>query len=476
MPHVFPHPKMKTLAYLAWFAASLTIAAVKAQERSTDEQQLIQLAHDWCKAYLQKDAALLDRILATDYTGRGSLGTTATKAEELAGVKASSLEACVNDNINVRVYGTAAVVTGRGTRSGVHNGVPFKNRQVLWTDTYIKRDSRWQCVASQGTIVVQGLNAPAATDKPAAQSTGNLAAGESVKTAGIRMIPIDGGKYRVWTKRVGSGKIKVLLLHGGPGVTHEYLECFEDFLPAAGVEFYYYDQLGSHYSDQPNDPNLWTVERFREELEQVRAALGLENFYLYGQSWGGMLGIEYALKYQQHLKGLILSNMTASIPSYVSYVNELRKKLPAATLAILDKYEAKKDYENPEYQAAMMGEVYARHLCRLSPLPDPVERTFKHINAQVYNTMQGPNEFVITGNFKDWDRWADLPKIKVPTLVIGARHDEMNPEDIKREGRLLPRSRVAICENGSHLAMWDDQQAYFGYLLEFLRDVEPGKF
>src|ERR1017187_4248109 len=117
-----------------------------------------------------------------------------------------------------------------------------------------------------------------------------------VKTGGVKMIEIDGG-YKVWTRKVGKGKIKMLTLHGGPGCTHEYFECFEDFLPQQGVEFFYYDQLGSDYSDKPADKNLWRIERFTDEVEQVRKGLGLDNFILYGQSWGGMLGIEYALKY-----------------------------------------------------------------------------------------------------------------------------------------------------------------------------------
>src|SRR6478672_756529 len=300
------------------------------------------------------------------------------------------------------------------------------------------------------------------------------AASGEIKTAGIRMITVD-GKYKVWTKKVGAGKIKVLTLHGGPGVTHEYFECFEDFLPQAGVEFYYYDQLGSFYSDQPDDKSLWTIDRFREEVEQVRKALGLEDFYLYGQSWGSMLAIEYALKYQKHLKGLVLSSMTASIPSYMSYANKLKAALPKDVLATLEKYEATGNYDAPEYQQAMMEQVYKRHVCRVDPWPDPVDRAFKHANLQIYNTMQGPNEFVVTGTFKDWDRWADLPKITVPTLVIGAKHDEMNPDDIRREATLLPHSRLAICENGSHLAMWDDQEAYFRHLIGFLKDVEAGR-
>lgn len=307
----------------------------------------------------------------------------------------------------------------------------------------------------------------------ALETTAPGAAG--VKTGGIRMIPVD-GKYKVWTKKVGSGRIKVLTLHGGPGCTHEYFECFEDFLPARGIEFYYYDQLGSAYSDQPDDPSLWTVDRFREEVEQVRRGLGLEDFYLLGHSWGGMLGIEYALKYQSHLKGLVICDMTASIPSYMAYAARLRSALPADVLAVLDRYEAKGQYDAPEYQKAMLERVYRRHLCRLDPWPDPVERTLRHLAAPVYNTMQGPNEFVITGNFKDWDRWKDLPRIQVPTLVTGGRYDTMDPEDIRKEGRLIPNARVWICENGSHFSMYDDQEAYFTGLLGFLQDVEQGRF
>ncbi len=145
----------------------------------------------------------------------------------------------------------------------------------------------------------------------------------------------------------------------------------------------------------------------------MREGLGLENFYLYGQSWGSMLGIEYALKYQKHLKGLVLSSMTASIPAYMVYIAKLRAALPADIQATLTKYEATGQYEAPEYQEAMYRGVYGRHVCRLDPWPDPVARAFKHLNPQVYGTMQGPNEFVVTGTFKGWDRWADLPKIGV---------------------------------------------------------------
>src|SRR5690242_11559596 len=159
---------------------------------------------------------------------------------------------------------------------------------------------------------------------PASASYFDSAGRDDVLAGGVKLIPIQTpkGTFHVWTKRVGNNpRMKVLLLHGGPGVTHEYLEAFDSYFPSAGIEYYYYDQLGSYYSDQPDDPELWEVPRFVEEVEQVRQALGLDqqNFFLYGQSWGGALAIEYALKYQQHLKGLIISNMMASIPAYNEY-------------------------------------------------------------------------------------------------------------------------------------------------------------
>jgi proline iminopeptidase len=282
------------------------------------------------------------------------------------------------------------------------------------------------------------------------------------------------GRYNVWTKRVGSGPITLLTLHGGPGCTHEYFECFEDFLPEAGIQFIYYDQLGSFYSDQPDEPNLWTAERFREEVEQVRAALGLENFYLYGHSWDGMLAIEYALKYQDHLKGLIISNMTASIPSYVEHINELRQQLPSEMIRTLEKYEALGEYTAPEYEEVMFRQIYSKHICRIDPFPEPLARMLRHLNTRVYNTMQGPNEFMVTGTFKEWDRWADLENIRVPTLLSVGRFDTMSIMDIERMGRLMPNARVAVCEQGSHCSMYDDQESYFRGLVGFINDIEVG--
>ncbi len=292
-----------------------------------------------------------------------------------------------------------------------------------------------------------------------------------IRTAGIRMVPVVGGKYKVWTKRMGTGKVKVLMLHGGPGASHEYLEAMESFLPEAGIEMYYYDQLGCNNSDQPDDPSLWTLPRYLEEVEEVRRGLGLEHFVLYGHSWGGVLAMEYALHYQQHLQGLVISNMTAGTQAYLKHTAALKLQLPPASLARLRALEAKEDYDSPEYGKIMMEELYPQMICRTKPWPEPVDRAFRHLNEKIYDQMQGKSEFLVTGNLKDWERWDRLHEIKVKALTIGARYDEMDPEDMKKMAALMPNASAVICPNGSHMCMWDDQAFYFRHLLEFLKTV-----
>ncbi|TWI65405.1 proline iminopeptidase [Pseudoduganella lurida] len=292
-----------------------------------------------------------------------------------------------------------------------------------------------------------------------------------IRTAGVRLVPVVNGKYKVWTKKVGSGPVKVLLLHGGPGFTHEYLEAMEAFLPQAGIEMYYYDQLGCGNSDRPEDPSLWTLPRYLEELEEVRVGLGLDHFVLYGHSWGGMLAIDYALRHQRHLRGLVISNMTAGIGSLLRHLGTIRRQLPPATLARLEALERADGYDTPEYQAIMMEQLYPKIICRTVPWPDAVNRAFAHANLQIYNAMQGKNEFVFTGNLKDWERWDRLHEITVKALVIGARYDEMDPADMPKMAQAMGRATAVVCPNGSHLCMWDDQAFYFQRLLAFLKTV-----
>jgi proline iminopeptidase len=294
------------------------------------------------------------------------------------------------------------------------------------------------------------------------------------------MVPVETSKgtFRVWTKRIGNHPtMKVLLLHGGPGATHEYLEAFDSYFPAAGIEYYYYDQLGSYYSDQPDEPELVTIVHYVDELEQVRQALKLDrgNFYLYGHSWGGILAIEYALKYQQHLKGLIISNMMASIPKYNQYAHEvLMPGIDPAVLAEIQAYEAAEDYENPRYMELLVEHHYIYHVLRLpsAEWPDPVNRAFKHINADIYVPMQGPSELGASGKLLGWDRTADLVKIEAATLVIGAQHDTMDPDHMAWMAEQMPNGHHLHLPNGSHLAMYDDQELFFQGLIQFIQEVD----
>jgi proline iminopeptidase len=305
--------------------------------------------------------------------------------------------------------------------------------------------------------------------------------GTEIQTGGITMIPVQTprGTFHVWTKRFGNNpRIKLLLLHGGPGATHEYFECMESFLPQQGIEFIYYDQLGSAYSDQPKDKDLWTTQRFVEEVEQVRQALGLnkDNFYLLGHSWGGILAMEYALKYQQNLRGLIISNMMASAPEYDAYAqNVLAEQMDPAVLKQIRVFEAKKEYDNPKYMELLVPNYYMEHICRLKEWPDPVNRAFAKINKDVYALMQGPSEFGLSGRLEKWDRRADLKNISVPTLVVGAKYDTMDPDHMKWMSTQVQNGSYLYCPNGSHMDMWDDQQVYMAGLIKFLKGVDEGK-
>ena len=299
---------------------------------------------------------------------------------------------------------------------------------------------------------------------------------DDVLSGGVRTIPITTpvGEFSVWTKRVGNNPdVKLLTLHGGPAATHEYWECLDTWLPAAGVEYYYYDQLGSHYGDQPTDPSLWTIDRFVDEVEQVRRALGLDssNFFLIGHSWGGILATEYALAHQEHLKGLIISNMMSSVPAYNAYARDvLMPPMDQTALARIKELEATGQTDLPEYEELLLEHHYRHHVLRMPPeeWPDPVQRAFAHLNHDIYVPMQGPSELGASGVLEHWDRSGDLSRIEVPTLVIGAQHDTMDPEHMRWMSEQLPKGQHLHCPSGSHMAMYDDQRTYMEGLIAFL--------
>jgi proline iminopeptidase len=280
---------------------------------------------------------------------------------------------------------------------------------------------------------------------------------------------IDVGGGRVWYESAGDGT-PLLFLHGGPGGTSE------DFKPLMvlaedGFQTVRYDQLGSYRSDKPDDLSLWQTPRFVEEVETVRRALGFETMHLLGQSWGAMLALEYALHYQQHIRGLILASGAASVAECVAGMNSLRAQLPAETIAVLDRYEAAGDTDNPEYWEAIKI-LYRRHLCRIDPMPEVLQVSANNMAKPVYNTMWGPNEFTCTGNLRTWDRTDRLGEIDVPTLITVGRYDEVVPSCAETMHRGIKGSQLVVFEESAHLAHLEEPERYLQVLRTFLLAVD----
>lgn len=289
-----------------------------------------------------------------------------------------------------------------------------------------------------------------------------------LKAPGVKIIPID-GKYKVWTQKVGAGKIKLLVLHGGPGNTHEYFENFPQYLAQEGVEIYYYDQLNSYHSDKTADLSVWTIARFVEEVEQVRQGLGLEQFYLLGHSWGGMLALEYAAKYPGHIKGLITSNIgyKATVFNknrFRQYADIIRRQAAQEGKLIAGLDTMGLFSLAPLITPAVTKEFRSLHMMRQTP----EHPTFTRSQAHLIRTYAGSfMPFMLAWDFSD-----RLATIKPPTLVIGAKHDFVPPADIAYMQQHIPGSQAYICPAGSHYAMWDDPEHYFPALIKFLRKTE----
>ena len=281
-------------------------------------------------------------------------------------------------------------------------------------------------------------------------------------------VPVDG--YHVWYRRVGSGDgIPLLTLHGGPGGAHDYLLSLEGLADRRPVIFY--DQRGCGKSDQPDDRSLWHMDRFVREIDTLRAALGLSEIHLLGQSWGGWLAVEYMLSHPKGVVSLTLASTSASIPQFVAECERLKSELPPDVYKTLKHYEALGDYRNPVYVKAVM-EFYKRHVCRLDPWPDLLTRGPDLMDNQVYQTINGPNEFTVIGNLKDWERRERLGEITAPTLITVGRYDELTPACAESLRQGIKGSRVVLFEHSAHLAHLEETERYLQVLGEFLDDVE----
>ena len=281
-----------------------------------------------------------------------------------------------------------------------------------------------------------------------------------------RSVKITGG-HKVVTYSFGSGDEVVLCLNGGPGLPCDYLREPHACLADHGYRVVIYDQLGCGASDKPTDPALWTIERYAAEVEAVRKALGLGRVHLLGQSWGGWLSIEYGVTYPKHLKTVILENTCGDMPHLVSQLERLRAALGPETIAMMQQHEAEGSLEHPEYQAAITILNY-RHVCRLKEWPAPLLRSTEGWNRDIYRIMQGPNEFLYTGNLKDWNRIPDMHRITAPALITVGKYDELTPACALRMKHALPDAELVVFPNSSHTPFYEEPDAYYAVLLDFL--------
>jgi proline-specific peptidase len=281
-----------------------------------------------------------------------------------------------------------------------------------------------------------------------------------------RRVEVTGGS--VWSARMGPREgIPVLLLHGGPGAASDYMLPLAERL-AERREVVVYDQLGCGRSDHPDDPSLWTVERAVDELDQVRAALGLVRCHLLGQSWGGWLALEYMSGRPAGIERLVLASTSASIPEFTAGARGLIDALPEPHRTALHDLGAQAAYDHPDYQAAVQ-EFYRRHLCRLDPWPEALSRSITEMDGnQVYLTMNGPTEFDVIGRLRDWDRSADLHRIEVPTLVTCGRYDEIVPACSETITRGIAGARMHVFEHSAHCAHLEEPESYAALVEEFL--------
>lgn len=284
-------------------------------------------------------------------------------------------------------------------------------------------------------------------------------------------IPVGG--YRVWYRIVGGGaeqeNIPILTVHGGPGIPHDYITDMAA-LASANRRVIFYDQLGCGHSDQPDNPSLWTIERSVEEIGIVRQALGLENVHLWGQSFGGLFALEYALAQPEGLVSLTLASSTSSIPLWIAEANRLRAELPADVQATLLRHEQARTTNTPEYLQATMV-FYDRHVIRLKPIPEHVQRAMDQA-GQVYETMNGPSEFHVIGTIKDWDRTNKLSDIHVPVLITSGQYDESTPVINEVMNKGIAGSEWVLFKHSSHMAHVEERELYLSTMRAFLERVE----
>jgi L-proline amide hydrolase len=282
-------------------------------------------------------------------------------------------------------------------------------------------------------------------------------------------IPFRG--YRTWYRIVGDAahdaeRPPLLTLHGGPGAPHDYLDNLAQ-LADSGRRVVFYDQLGCGLSDKTGKPGMYTVDLFVDEVDAVRQALGLERLHILGQSWGGMLAMEYALRQPKGVASLIIESSPASMPLWVAEANRLRADLPPEVQRTLTQHEQAGTTDSADYQQAMMV-YYDRHVIRMKPMPAFVGRSLETISPEVYVTMNGPSEFYCIGTLKDWDITDRLGEITLPTLLLSGRHDEATPTVMGAVHQGIQGSEWTIFENSAHMSHVEEEAAWLPIVNDWL--------
>jgi proline-specific peptidase len=278
------------------------------------------------------------------------------------------------------------------------------------------------------------------------------------------------GHHRLWYRIVGSPdsrRLPLLVLHGGPGAPHDYLESLEELADERQVVLY--DQLGCGESDHPDDVE-WTLQHFVDELASVRRLLSLDRVHLLGQSWGGMLALEYLLTKPDGVASLTLASSLASIDLWTREASRLRDELPGGLGNLLDEHEANGTTDDPAYLDATMA-YYEQHVCRMVPFPEPVTRAFDKLEAdpRVYYAMWGANEFHPTGTLLGWDVTDRLPELHLPTLITSGRFDESTAAVSGALHTGIADSQWVVFEDSAHMAHVEEQSRYVEVLRAFLR-------
>jgi L-proline amide hydrolase len=286
--------------------------------------------------------------------------------------------------------------------------------------------------------------------------------------------------HRTWYRVVGelepgATKAPVVIAHGGPGATHDYVEPISN-LSRYGRACVLYDQLGNGKSEHlPDAPaEFWTVDLFKRELGELLRHLGIDERYHYvGQSWGGMLGMEHALDHPAGLVSLVVCDSPASIPLWVAEADRLRLDLPEDVQATLTLHEENGTTSDPAYEEAVMV-FYKRHLCRADPWPDGMVRSLEAMGADptVYGTMNGPSEFHCIGTLKDWDITDQIHRIDAPTLLVSGRYDEATPYIVEQIHERIPNSRWILFEESSHTPHLEEPDRFFPEVEAFLEEIE----